>query len=126
MVCTGDGPPAEGAAPRAPAAAAIEQVFADFYRQRGLPWKRGTDEGRSDHAPFGEHGIPFGGLHTGAELRKTEEEARLWGGQAGQPYDACYHQPCDGLGNIDPFALETNADAVAWAVLHFAMHRVPR
>jgi hypothetical protein len=45
----------------------------------------------------------------------------LWGGTAGQQYDPCYHLACDTYANNNNFALETNSDAVAYAVLQYAM-----
>jgi Zn-dependent M28 family amino/carboxypeptidase len=87
----------------------------------GVPFK-GTDfTGRSDYGPFILVGIPSGGLFTGAEGLKTEEEAALWGGTAGEQYDPCYHQPCDTFANNNDFALEVNSDAIAYAVLEYAM-----
>ena len=35
-----------------------------------------------------------GGLFTGAEVLKTVEERKLYGGLANAPYDPCYHQVC--------------------------------
>ncbi|MFC5822465.1 hypothetical protein [Nonomuraea insulae] len=59
--------------------------------QRGT-CDNGTDfDGRSDYGPFIATGVPSG-LFTGAEGVKTAEEAALFGGTAGQPYDPCYHQ----------------------------------
>ena len=40
-------------------------------------------------------GIPAGGLFSGAEGEKTPEQAAIYGGTAGEPYDPCYHQACD-------------------------------
>ena len=88
----------------------------------GQPFK-GTDfSGRSDYGPFIVAGIPAGGLFTGAEVIKTAEEAAIWGGTAGQAYDPCYHQACDTFANINLDALKVNADAVAYAVLQYAMN----
>ena len=42
--------------------------------------------------PFLEIGIPAGGLFSGAEEVKTEEEAAIWGGTAGVAYDVNYHK----------------------------------
>jgi hypothetical protein len=58
----------------------------------------------------------------GAEGIKTAAEAALRGGTAGQQYDPCYHLACDIYDNINLFALGVNADAVAYAVLQFAMN----
>ena len=37
-------------------------------------------------------------------------------------YDPCYHQACDTYANNNDFALEQNSDAVAYAVLNYAMN----
>lgn len=100
----------------------IEQTFERFYRERGIPFK-GTDfSGRSDYGPFIAVGIPSGGLFTGAEGVKTAQEAALWGGTAGQQYDPCYHLACDTFANNNDQALDVNADAIAYAVLKYAMN----
>ncbi len=111
-----------------------------FYAKRGEPFQDSEFCGRSDYGPFIAVGIPAGGLFTGAEGVKTEEEAALYGGVAGAAYDPCYHQPCDNLtgegqdealydqldedywlkGNINVGALDVNSDAIAAAVLTFA------
>lgn len=62
-----------------------------------------------------------GGMFTGAEGNKTVAEADLWGGVAGVVYDPCYHQASDTFANVNLFALDVNADAVAYSVLQFAM-----
>ena len=46
-----------------------------------------------------EH-VPAGGLFTGAEGIKTEEQEALFGGVAGLAYDPCYHQACDTFFNL--------------------------
>ena len=71
---------------------------------------------------------------------KTAAQAEAYGGVAGAAYDPCYHQFCDNLrgdgqdealydalredytlvGNVNTFAFDVNADAVATAVLTFA------
>jgi Zn-dependent M28 family amino/carboxypeptidase len=100
----------------------IEQTFERFYRERGIPFK-GTDfSGRSDYGPFIAIGIPSGGLFTGAEGVKTAEEQALWGGTAGEQYDPCYHLACDTLANNSDRALDVNADAIAYAILKYAMN----
>lgn len=121
FIYDGDDSDGEGAGPGPEGSDTIEQVFQAYYDERRLPHK-GTDfDSRSDYAPFVNAGIPAGGLFTGAEGMKTEEEAALWGGTAGEAYDPCYHQACDTLDNVDRKALEANADAVAHATLTFAM-----
>ena len=55
----------------------------------------------SDHVAFGQAGIPIGGLFSGASEAVTTAQATSSGATAGQPADACYHQACDGLENVD-------------------------
>ncbi len=98
-----------------PGSAAIERLFQSYFRLRGAASEGTEIDFRSDYAQFFEDGIPFGGLFTGAEGIKTVEQAQRYGGAAGEPYDACYHQACDDLGNIDMDALELHADALAFA-----------
>ncbi|MGF1663503.1 MAG: M28 family peptidase [Kineosporiaceae bacterium] len=116
FVFDGDDSDAVGAPAGPFGSAQIEQTFVDYLDGRlGVP-TQGTDfNGRSDYGPFIAVGIPAGGLFTGADGIKTDEQAALWGGTAGEPYDPCYHTPCDDLGNVDTTALARNSDAVAWA-----------
>lgn len=116
FVYDGDDSDGEGAGVGPFGSAQIEKTFVDFFQNRlGVP-TQGTDfDGRSDYGQFIEVGIPAGGLFTGAEDLKTEEQAALWGGTAGQAYDPCYHQACDNLGNVDRVAFDRNLDAAAWA-----------
>jgi aminopeptidase Y len=121
FVYDGDDSDAVGAGPGPAGSAEIEKTFEAFYNSRGIPFK-GTDfSGRSDYGPFIAAGIPAGGLFTGAEGIKTPEEAALWGGTAGIAYDPCYHQACDTFDNVNLEALEVNSDALANAVLRYAM-----
>ena len=77
-------------------------------------------DGRSDYQAFIDAGIPSGGLFTGAEEIKTEEQEAIWGGTAGEQFDPCYHLACDDFDNVDLHALEVNSDLVAYAMLTFA------
>ncbi|TYB66017.1 M20/M25/M40 family metallo-hydrolase [Nonomuraea sp. PA05] len=91
----------------------IEEDFEKFFAGRGLPFKATAFTGRSDYGPFIAVGIPSGGLFTGAEVLKTEEEAAIFGGTAGIPLDPCYHSVCDTIRNINDRALDVNSDAIA-------------
>ncbi|MFJ9645069.1 M28 family metallopeptidase [Streptomyces sp. NPDC101206] len=95
----------------------IEQTFKTYFSGLGIPTEIETEgDGRSDHAPFKNAGIPVGGLFTGADYTKTAAQAQKWGGTAGQAFDRCYHSSCDTTANINDTALDRNADAVAYAV----------
>lgn len=99
----------------------IEAVFLEYFEEEaGVVTKPTAFDGRSDYGPFIEVGIPAGGLFTGAEEIKTEEEAAVYGGTAGEAYDPCYHQACDTINNFSWEALDLMSDAAAHAVLTFA------
>jgi aminopeptidase Y len=121
FVYDGDDSDGVGAGPGPDGSAAIERTFEAFYDSRGLP-RKGTDfSGRSDYFAFLAAGIPSGGLFTGAEGIKTPDEVALWGGVAGQQYDPCFQQACDTFDNVSLQALDVNSDAVAHAVITYAM-----
>ncbi|GGO22183.1 M28 family peptidase [Micromonospora parathelypteridis] len=141
-VYDGDDSAGEGSGPGPVGSAQIEAVFQRFFASRSEATAAADFTGRSDYGPFIATGIPAGGLFTGAEVRKTEADVALWGGVAGAQYDPCYHAPCDSLaperngadadlyrqlrqeyrlfGNVNTFAIDTNADAIATAVATFA------
>jgi Zn-dependent M28 family amino/carboxypeptidase len=99
----------------------IERVFTDYFASQGLPNEPTRFSGRSDYGPFIAMGIPAGGLFTGAEGIKTDAQAAVYGGTAGDQYDPCYHLACDTYANISLEALDQNSDAAAHAILTFAM-----
>ncbi|PPS87975.1 M28 family metallopeptidase [Streptomyces sp. MH60] len=95
----------------------IEKTFKDYFAGLGISTEIETEgDGRSDHAPFKNAGVPVGGLFSGADYRKTSAQAAKWGGTAGQPFDRCYHSSCDTTANINDTALNRNSDAIAYAV----------
>ncbi|MFE4450524.1 M28 family metallopeptidase [Streptomyces sp. NPDC056796] len=95
----------------------IEQTFKDYYAGLSIPTEIETEgDGRSDHAPFKNAGVPVGGLFSGADYTKTAAQAQKWGGTAGQAFDRCYHSSCDTTANINDTALDRNSDALAYAV----------
>ncbi len=53
---------------------AIEDLFESFYTLRDEPYDDSAFDGRSDYQAFIVTGIPSGGLFTGAEVPKTEEQ----------------------------------------------------
>lgn len=112
--------PAPAGVPIPEGSIAIEETFESFYTLAGEPYDDTQFSGRSDYQAFIANDIPSGGLFTGAEGVKTEEQAAIWGGTAGDWFDPCYHQACDDLGNVDAHALDVNTDSVAFAVMTFA------
>jgi Zn-dependent M28 family amino/carboxypeptidase len=100
---------------------AVTQLFEDYFAMQGLPTELLAMGGGSDSASFIAAAIPAGGLFTGANGIKSREQAAIYGGIAGEPYDACYHQPCDNLANINLTAIEQLSEAAAHTLLHLAM-----
>ncbi|WP_435597986.1 M28 family metallopeptidase [Streptomyces anulatus] len=95
----------------------IEKTFKDYFAGLNVPTEIETEgDGRSDHAPFKNVGVPVGGLFTGASYTKSAAQAQKWGGTAGQAFDRCYHSSCDTTSNINDTALDRNSDAAAHAV----------
>jgi Zn-dependent M28 family amino/carboxypeptidase len=99
----------------------IEKDFEEFYDNRGLPHVPALFSLRSDYAAFLENGIPSGGLFTGAEVLKTEQEAVLFGGEAGKALDGCYHQKCDTIDNLAHDAYLLNTQSIANSVAKYAV-----
>ncbi|QKV91186.1 M20/M25/M40 family metallo-hydrolase [Streptomyces sp. NA02950] len=95
----------------------LEKVFTDWFAAKDIKTDPETEgDGRSDHAPFKDAGVRVGGLFTGAEATKSQEQADKWGGKAGEAFDPCYHSACDKTSNIDDKALDLNSDAIANAI----------
>jgi len=123
FVYDGDGSASEPAGPEG--SAFVEWIFRDWYEQQGLASAPTEFSGRSDYGPFIAVGIPAGGLFSGAEGIKTDEEAATFGGTAGVAYDECYHEACDTIENINDQALDEFSDAMANAVAIFATNALP-
>ena len=103
-----------------PGSTAIELVYELYYTLVDEPYDDAEFSGRSDYQAFIEAGIPSGGLFTGAEEVKTEEQQAIWGGTAGDQFDPCYHLACDTFANVSLHALDVNSDLIAFAQLTFA------
>ncbi|BBY18004.1 M28 family metallopeptidase [Mycolicibacterium litorale] len=110
-------PNPEAGTPRVPeGSAGIERTLARYLADAGKPAEDTSFDGRSDYDGFTLAGIPAGGLFSGAEEKKTPEQAERWGGEADAPFDPNYHKKEDNLGHIDRTAMEINGGGVAFAV----------
>jgi Zn-dependent M28 family amino/carboxypeptidase len=96
--------------------AGIERTLAAYLNSAGKTPQDTSFDGRSDYDGFTAAGIASGGLFSGAEVKMTEEEAKLWGGAADQPFDPNYHKDTDTLDHIDRTALGINGGGVAYAI----------
>lgn len=121
LVFDGDDSDGVGAGPGPEGSAGIERTLLRYFEDRGIA-AEGTDfDGRSDYGPFVARGIPSGGVFSGGDEPKSEEQAAKWGGVAGEAFDPNYHLPEDTVDNIDRTAYTTNAGAAAYATAVYAM-----
>jgi len=114
-----------GSAPAPAGSAAIQKVFEDYFTARGLESEPTEFSGRSDYRAFMLAGIPSGGLFSGADGTKTEEQAARYGGTAGAKFDPFYHTADDTLAHINWNAVEELSDGAAYAVEVFAASTLP-
>ncbi|KAK2733999.1 Leucyl aminopeptidase yscIV [Onygenales sp. PD_40] len=99
----------------------IEAMFQGFYEDQGLAHFPTEFDGRSDYDGFISVGIPAGGVFTGAEGLKTEEQAAAYGGEAGVAYDINYHGAGDNMTNINHEGWLLNTKATAFSVAKYAL-----
>jgi Zn-dependent M28 family amino/carboxypeptidase len=100
--------------------AGIERTLVAYLKSAGKTAQDTSFDGRSDYDGFTLAGIPAGGLFSGAEGKKSDEQAKLWGGTANEPFDPNYHQKTDTLDHIDRTSLGINGGGVAYAVALYA------
>lgn len=100
--------------------AGIERELAAYLNSAGKTPQDTSFDGRSDYDGFTQAGVPAGGLFSGAENKKSEAEAKLWGGPADQPFDPNYHKSTDTLEHIDRAELGINGGGVAYATGFYA------
>lgn len=99
---------------------AIEAKFHEVFKAMGIKSTEAELNGRSDYAAFADAGIAVGGLDTGADELKSEEQALLFGGKAGEAFDSCYHKACDDMNNLSLEALEVNSNVLMAVMSSFA------
>ncbi|CAN5662396.1 aminopeptidase PaaP [soil metagenome] len=98
----------------------VTQVFENYFDSQDMETATFDLSGRSDHGPFAAEDVPVGGIFSGDSGEKSERQAEIYGGEAGKPYDACYHRACDDLDNLSREALNELSDAAAHATATFA------
>jgi Zn-dependent M28 family amino/carboxypeptidase len=102
----------------------ITELFRQWFNEQNLPWSNASLLGGSDYVPFLAAGVAVGGVNTGAGGIKSaairdQYSAVLGtgnGGLANAAFDPCYHQQCDRITNINPFAYEKVVKAAAYAI----------
>ncbi|WNV84709.1 M28 family peptidase [Umezawaea sp. Da 62-37] len=113
-----------GQTPTGPAPAGserISQLVKGYFAGEELPTADLVLDGRSDHTAFVNGGIASGGVNGGSDRLKPAEWVDLFGGVEGQMLDPCYHQLCDGYGNVNQTIFEQFSRSMAWAVGRFAI-----
>ena len=123
FIYDGDGDAFEQEGPAG--SAGIERSFERAFEAKDLATEPTAFDGRSDYLGFIEAGIPAGGLFSGAEEIKTEEQVELYGGTAGEAFDACYHQECDDIDNVSDKALNQFSNAAAQVTFKYAQRKQP-
>jgi aminopeptidase S len=118
LVQGGKGSDLEEAGP--PGSATIAGVLADQLTMAGVEAPEFIEFVGDDESPFIEAGIPVGGAENGDEDEKTRKQANAWGGQAGEPYDRCWDEPCDTIDNVNREVLNHYMRAIAGTLAHFA------
>jgi len=103
-----------------PGSAEIEEFYEAWFADRDLPLVPTAFDGRSDYQAFADNGVASGGLFTGADDIKTEEEAALFGGIVGEALDQNYHTALDNYDNLNFTAFELMTKAIASSVAEYA------
>lgn len=107
--------------PSVPAGSAgVERTLAGYLNLAGVRPADIPLSKTADYGAFLAAGIPIGGLTSGSSQRKTEVQARLWGGRAGIPFDPNYGTARDNVDSIDRKVLGLMGQAAAFAVGTYA------
>lgn len=103
-----------------PGSAGVERTLAGYLNLAGMRPADMPLSRASDYGPFLSAGVPIGGITTGASQVKSPVQARLWGGQAGVPFDPGYRTPRDVIDNVNLDALAITGPAVGFSVGTYA------
>jgi Zn-dependent M28 family amino/carboxypeptidase len=96
--------------------AGIERTLAAYLISAGKPPENKAFAGTSDYENFLQTGIPIGWVCSGDDAAMSDEQAKQWGGEAGQPFEPNYHKKTDTLEHINRTAMQINGRGVAYAV----------
>jgi len=96
-------------------------LFQNWFEEHNLPYDYTDFNGRSDYGPFLAEGIVAGGLFSGADGIKTQEQYGRYANKLGdklagtvnETHDQCYHRACDNINNINLYAYEKMIQAAA-------------
>jgi Zn-dependent M28 family amino/carboxypeptidase len=103
-----------------PGSVEMAEYFAGYFDSIGQPWSDTPVSNRSDYKAFAESGITFGGVFSGGDGIKTEEQAEMFGGTAGEHYDPNYHTERDDISNVNRESIDIMSDAIAHTAITLA------
>jgi Zn-dependent M28 family amino/carboxypeptidase len=119
--------PDDDGSPRVPeGSAGIERTLVAYLNGAGKRPEDTSFDGRSDYDAFTMAGVPAGGIFSGAEEKKSVEQAEHWGGKADEPFDPNYHKASDTLDKIDKAELAINGGGVGYSVGLYAQDQSGR
>ena len=98
----------------------LEELYTDYFESVDQPYIGAEFSGRSDYQAFMDAGIPVGGVNSGADEVKTEEEAKLFGGEVGKQLDTNYHKITDTLENVNVDSVNAIVPSMANATYQLA------
>lgn len=98
----------------------LEKLYTDYFESVDQPYIGAEFSGRSDYQAFMDAGIPVGGVNSGADEVKTEEEAEKFGGEVGKQLDTNYHKITDTLENVNVDSVNAIVPAIANATYQLA------
>lgn len=98
----------------------LEKLYTDYFDSVDQPYIGAEFSGRSDYQAFMDAGIPVGGVNSGADEVKTEEEAKLFGGEVGKQLDTNYHKITDSLENVNTDSVNAIVPSMANATYQLA------
>jgi Zn-dependent M28 family amino/carboxypeptidase len=102
----------------------VSELYRDWFIDQQLPWDYRALNGRSDYGPFLAAGIAAGGVATGSDTVKTNEQHKKYlemlgianAGFSGAILDPCYHLACDHIDNIHQYGYEKLIQAAAYGL----------
>lgn len=96
----------------------LKNLYIEYYKSKNLTYTLVPFDGRSDYVGFIEHGIPAGGIATGAEKKNVKN---------GKVLDKCYHSLCDDIDNLawDAFMVNTQLIAHSVATYGYSLEGFP-
>ncbi|GAB3478830.1 M28 family peptidase [Nocardiopsis coralliicola] len=114
-----------GSIPPPSGSGAVQKLFEDYFAAEDLVAEPTEFNGRSDYEAFMLAGIPSGGLFSGGDGVKTEEQAEWYGGTPGEDYDPNYHTAADDIDNINWDSVAELSGGMAYAVDEYSASTLP-